>query len=43
MVSVARWLETFTCSKYADRFERLGYSTLQSVGFLYKNQISLID
>ena len=35
MASVARWLETFTCSKYADQFEQLGYSTLQSVRAFY--------
>jgi len=39
MVSVARWLETFTCSKYADRFERLGYSTLQSICQLTSTQL----
>ena len=31
MVSIAHWLDTFTCSKYADRFERSGYQNLQSV------------
>jgi hypothetical protein len=42
MVSVARWLDTFTCSKYADRFEQLGYSTLQSVRILLLNNENLI-
>lgn len=31
MVSIAHWLDTFTCIKYADRFERSGYQNLQSV------------
>ncbi|UJR13600.1 hypothetical protein I4U23_000613 [Adineta vaga] len=39
MVSVARWLDTFTCSKYADRFEQLGYSTLQSICQLNSSQL----
>ncbi|CAF0726121.1 unnamed protein product [Adineta ricciae] len=31
MVSIAHWLDTFTCSKYADRFERSGYQNIHSV------------
>ena len=36
MVSIAHWLDTFTCSKYADRFERSGYQNLQSVGLCHR-------
>ncbi|CAF1218655.1 unnamed protein product [Adineta ricciae] len=39
MASVAKWLDTFTCSKYAERFEQLGYSTLQSVCQLTSAQL----
>ncbi|CAF3341339.1 unnamed protein product [Rotaria sp. Silwood1] len=39
MVSIAHWLDTFTCSKYADRFERSGYQNLQSVCSLTPAQL----
>ncbi|CAF3540727.1 unnamed protein product [Rotaria socialis] len=39
MVSIAHWLDTFTCSKYADRFERSGYLNLQSVCHLTAAQL----
>jgi hypothetical protein len=35
MVSIAHWLDTFTCSKYADRFERSGYQNLESVRYYH--------
>ena len=41
MVSIAHWLDTFTCSKYADRFERSGYLNLQSVRDYLADQQSL--
>jgi hypothetical protein len=35
MVSIAHWLDTFTCSKYADRFERSGYQNLHTVSYYH--------
>ncbi|CAF0904996.1 unnamed protein product [Rotaria sordida] len=42
MVSIAHWLDTFTCSKYADRFERSGLQNLQSVYHLTTAQLQTL-
>jgi hypothetical protein len=42
MVSIAHWLDTFTCSKYADRFERSGYQNLESVRHLTTAQLQTL-
>ncbi|CAF2329046.1 unnamed protein product [Rotaria sp. Silwood2] len=42
MVSIAHWLDTFTCSKYADRFERSGYQNIQSVCHLTTAQLQAL-